>query len=27
VRQLVLFLRSEYGIGSAHIDVKTKGGR
>ena len=27
VRQLVLFLGSEYGIGSAHIDVKTKGGR
>lgn len=26
-RQLVLFLASEYGIGAAHIDVKTKGGR
>ena len=25
-RQLVLFLASEYGIGGAHIDVKTKGG-
>ena len=26
-RQLVLFLGIEYGIGAAHIDVKTKGGR
>lgn len=25
-RQLVLFFGSEYGIGAAHMDVKTKGG-